>query len=103
MTITPLNTPPSPYIHTETPSVSNVEIKLQRLAQQLGFYSVNYFFSVGVLVLMYPVSEKTIAPLLNTILPISHASLSKALLILTVMYWLPIAWDATRRWHENDF
>jgi hypothetical protein len=82
---------------------SGFEVKLNKLAQLIGFYSVNYFFSVGLLVLMYPFSEKTIAPLLSTLLPISHPTLLKAFLILTLMYWLPVVWDATRRWYKNEF
>ena len=93
----------SPSSVSQQTSVTPFEVKLNRLAQLLGYYSVNYCFSVGVLVLAYPISEKTIAPLLSALLPISHCTLLKAVLILTVMYWLPIVWDATRRCVQNDF
>lgn len=98
-TTTPINQAST----VEASAISRFEIKLNKVAQLFGFYSVNYFFSVGVLVLMYPVSEKTIAPLLSAFLPISQCTLLKAVIILTIMYWLPIVWDAARRWHQNDF
>jgi uncharacterized membrane protein len=90
-------------LHSTTSNNRQTLLKVQRLAELIGYYSVNYWFSVGVLAIAYPISEKTIAPLLSTIIPISQCTLPKALLILTVMYWLPIAWDATRRWIKNDF
>jgi uncharacterized membrane protein len=99
MMMTTPTTPTEQSVSTTT----GFELKLNKLAQLIGFYSVNYFFSVGVLAVMYPISEKTIAPLLSTFLPISQCTLLKAILILTIMYWLPIVWDATRRWHQNDF
>jgi uncharacterized membrane protein len=101
MTMTTPTTPAEQSASTTT--TSGFELKLNKLAQLIGFYSVNYFFSAGVLAIMYPISEKTIAPLLSAFVPISQCTLPKALLILTLMYWLPIVWDATRRWHQNDF
>jgi hypothetical protein len=98
-----MTTPINQASTIEASAISPFEVKLNKLAQLLGFYSVNYFFSVGVLVLMYPVSEKTIAPLLSAFLPISQCTLIKAVIILTIMYWLPILWDAVRRWYKNDF
>lgn len=97
-----------PLSTTTTPpatasSSDALQLKLQHLAQHLSYYSVNYFFSSVVLTLTYPLSEKTIAPILNAVIPISHCTLPKALLIFTIMYWLPIVWDAARRWHHNDF
>jgi hypothetical protein len=90
-------------ISTTTTPPDTVQLKLQYLAQHVSYYSINYFFSAVILILTYPFSEKTIAPILNAIVPISHCTLPKALLIFTVMYWLPIIWDAARRWHRNDF
>ena len=98
-----MTTPINQASTIEASAISSFEVKLNKLAQLLGFYSVNYSFSVGVLVLMYPVSEKTIAPLLSAFLPISQCTLIKAVIILTIMYWLPIVWDAVRRWYKNDF
>jgi hypothetical protein len=78
------------------------QTKLNRLAELIGFYSINYCFSVVVMVVLYPISEKTVAPLLSTFLPISQATLPKALLILTIMYWLPILWHAINHWFKQE-
>jgi hypothetical protein len=79
------------------------ELKLRKASHRLAFFSVNYFISLAILMVTFPLSQEFIAPLFSTFLPISHTSLPKAMTILTVMYWLPIFIDVAKRWKRNNF
>ena len=79
------------------------ELKLRKASHRIAFFSVNYFISLAILMVTFPLSQEFIAPLFSTFLPISHTSLPKAMTILTVMYWLPIFIDVAKRWKRNNF
>jgi hypothetical protein len=79
------------------------EYKWRCTCSRVAYYSVNYVFSAIVLALLFPLSKAFLAPLLSSFIPISHTSLPKALLVMTIMYWLPIHIDIIRRWIQNKF
>jgi hypothetical protein len=79
------------------------EYKWRCTCSRVAYYSVNYVFSAIILALLFPLSKAFLAPLLSSFIPISHTSLPKALLIMTLMYWLPINIDIIRRWMQNKF
>jgi hypothetical protein len=98
-----VSSPASPPPTLTEECINPFALKVGQLAQLIGCYSVNYAFALAVLVLMYPISQQTIAPLLAAVVPLGHSSLPKAIGVLTLMYWLPILVEATRRWIKNDF
>ena len=76
--------------------------KFRIVCERLAFFSVNYVISMIILVALYPLSQEILAPLLSSIVPISHTTLPKALLIMTFMYWAPILFDIVKRWRNNS-
>lgn len=78
------------------------QTKFRLVIERLSFFSVNFVVSLIILVLAYPLSQEILSPLLSSVIPISHTSLPKAMLIMTVMYWAPIVFDTVKRWHRNE-
>lgn len=64
--------------------------QIQKISHLLAFSSVNFVITLASTVLLYPVSKEVIAPLMAFIMPLSHASLAKTVIVVTIMYWLPI-------------
>jgi hypothetical protein len=81
----------------------SLERNVQGFVAYCTKHTLTYLFSVGVMALLYPFSQKTMAPLLSSIFPTSHTSLEKSLLIITVMYWLPIVIEGVRRWVKDEY
>jgi hypothetical protein len=75
--------------------------KFRGVCERIAFFSVNYMISLVLMVLLYPLSQEVLAPLLSSVVPISHTSLPKAMMVMTVMYWLPILFDTIKRWRRN--
>jgi hypothetical protein len=104
MSTTETNTPTTPDAYFDhIIHMPDWHMKLQKASQRLAFFIVNYLISLSILVLTFSLSQNYIAPLLSTLLPISHTTLPKAIMILTVMYWLPIWIDVVKRWRRNTF
>jgi hypothetical protein len=77
------------------------QYKFRLVCERLAFFSVNYVVSMILLALLYPLSQEILAPLFSSFLPISHTSLPKVLMVMTLMYWAPIGFDTVRRWRRN--
>lgn len=75
--------------------------KFRAACEQIAYCSVNYVFSLVVLILVYPASQAIIAPLLSSFMPISHTSLPKAVMIMSLMYWAPVMFHIIKRWRNN--
>jgi hypothetical protein len=97
------NTPASPSSITNTAPQQPWEYKWRCTCSRIAYHSVNYVFSAIILALLFPLSKAFLAPLLSSFIPISHTSLPKALMVMTIMYWLPIHIDIIRRWIQNKF
>ncbi len=93
-------TTPDPYFDNlvMTPAW---ELKLRNASQRIACFSVNYLISLVLLILTFPLSQEYIAPIFSTFMPISHTTLPKAILVFTVMYWLPSLWGVVMRWKRN--
>ena len=87
---------------TSTPVESQPwEVKWKLTCSRVAYFSVNYVISAVLLSILFPLSQQFLAPLLSSVIPISHTSLPKAFLVMTLMYWLPITIDIIRRWRSN--
>jgi len=75
--------------------------KFRTVCERLAFFSVNFVVSMVLLVVLYPISQEILAPLLSSFVPISHTTLPKAMMIMTLMYWAPILFDIVKRWRRN--
>ena len=61
-----------------------------------------YVASTLVLVLLYPLGQAWVGPLLSGLVPSTHASLEKCVLISTLMFWLPVNWVAIKGWLKQQ-
>jgi uncharacterized membrane protein len=64
--------------------------QIQKMSHLLAFSSVNFGITLATTLLLYPISKEVIAPIMAFIVPLSHASLGKTLVVVSVMYWLPV-------------
>lgn len=75
--------------------------RFNKMGQLLGYFGVHYFISLVIVTLLFPLSKTFIAPIMAFIMPLSHSSLPKTLLIMTVMFWLGASWQFVKAWRET--
>lgn len=68
--------------------------RFQWLGQFVGFHGVQYVIGLLLVSLLYPVIKELVVPIAALVVPISHGTLTKSLMLYSIGYWLPLLWKA---------
>jgi uncharacterized membrane protein len=70
--------------------------QIHKMSHLIAYSGVHFCLTFIMTVVLFPISKEVIAPILSFIVPLSHPSLTKTLLVVSAMYWLPVFYRCLR-------